>query len=46
MWEITWASFVVRRKLSHKAKLSVYQSVYIPTVTYSSELWVMTEKGR
>lgn len=30
----------------NKPKLLIYQSVYSPTVTYSQELWVMTEKTR
>ena len=31
---------------SHKAKLSIYQSVYILTLTYSHELWVMSKRIR
>ncbi|KAK3520361.1 hypothetical protein QTP70_023832, partial [Hemibagrus guttatus] len=38
-------SVVVKKELSRKAKLSVYQSIYIPTLTYGHELWVMTERG-
>ena len=37
---------VVKRELSHKAKLSIYRLIYIPTLTYSHELWVMTERMR
>ena len=37
---------VVKRELSQKAKLSIYRSVYIPTLTYGHELWVVTERMR
>ncbi|KAI3361665.1 hypothetical protein L3Q82_002028 [Scortum barcoo] len=37
-------SVVVKRELSQKAKLSIYWSIYIPTLTYGHELWVMTER--
>ncbi len=36
----------VRKELSCKAKLSIYQSIYVPTLTYGHELWVMTERTR
>ena len=29
-----------------EAKLSIYQSVYAPTLTYGHELWVMTKRTR
>ncbi|KAK3527969.1 hypothetical protein QTP86_013084 [Hemibagrus guttatus] len=35
---------VVKKELSRKAKLSIYQSIYVPTLTYGHELWVMTER--
>ena len=35
---------MVKRELSRKAKLSIYWS--IPTLTYSHERWVMTERIR
>ncbi|KAL6484891.1 hypothetical protein MHYP_G00069360 [Metynnis hypsauchen] len=41
-----YRTVVVKRELSHKAKLSVYWSVYIPTLTYGHDLWVMTERMR
>ena len=41
-----YRSVVVKRELSRKAKLSIYQSVYVPTLTYGHELWVMTERTR
>ena len=42
---LSW-TVVVKRELRHKAKLSVYRSAYIPYLTYSHELWVMTETMR
>ncbi|TWW71088.1 hypothetical protein D4764_17G0005710 [Takifugu flavidus] len=39
-------SVVVRRELSRKAKLSIYQSIFVPTLTYGHELCVMTERTR
>ncbi|TWW77544.1 hypothetical protein D4764_12G0009340 [Takifugu flavidus] len=39
-------SVVVKRELSQKAKLSLYRSIFIPTLTYGHELWVMTERTR
>ena len=39
-------SVVVKRELSQKAKLSVYRSIFVPTLTYSHELWVVTERTR
>ncbi len=32
---------VVKRELSRKAKLSIYQSIYVPTLTCGHELWVV-----
>ncbi|KAK3545223.1 hypothetical protein QTP70_002063 [Hemibagrus guttatus] len=39
-------SVVVKKELSRKAKLSIYQSIYALTLTYGHELWVMTERVR
>ncbi|KAK3525946.1 hypothetical protein QTP70_011037 [Hemibagrus guttatus] len=39
-----YRSVVVKKELSRKVKLSIYQSVYVPTLTYGHELWVMTER--
>ncbi|KAL0153242.1 hypothetical protein M9458_051417, partial [Cirrhinus mrigala] len=36
---------VVKKELSCKAKLSIYRSLYVPTLTYG-QLWVMTERIR
>lgn len=41
-----YRSIVVKRELSQKAKLSIYRSIYIPTLTYGHELWVVTERMR
>ncbi|TWW77428.1 hypothetical protein D4764_12G0008180 [Takifugu flavidus] len=37
-------SVVVKRELSRKAKLSIYRPIFVPTLTYGHELWVMTER--
>ncbi|KAK3523553.1 hypothetical protein QTP70_002456 [Hemibagrus guttatus] len=41
-----YRSVVVKKELSRKAKLSIYQSIYFPTLIYGHELWVMTERVR
>ncbi|KAL7857954.1 hypothetical protein AOLI_G00180560 [Acnodon oligacanthus] len=41
-----YRTVVVKRELSRKAKLSIYRSVYVPTLTYAHELWVMTGRMR
>ncbi|KAK3523202.1 hypothetical protein QTP86_021761 [Hemibagrus guttatus] len=41
-----YRSVVVKKELSRKAKLSIYQSIYVPTLTYGHALWVMTERVR
>jgi len=33
-------------KLSQKAKLSIYWSIYVPTLTYGHELWLVTKRTR
>ncbi|KAK3521202.1 hypothetical protein QTP70_000769, partial [Hemibagrus guttatus] len=45
MWSM-YRSVVVKKELSRKAKLLIYQSIYVPTLTYGHELWVMTERVR
>ncbi|TWW81643.1 hypothetical protein D4764_01G0014580 [Takifugu flavidus] len=37
-------SVVVKRELSRK--LSIYRSIFVPTLAYGHELWVMTERTR
>ncbi|KAK3540137.1 hypothetical protein QTP70_026880 [Hemibagrus guttatus] len=41
-----YRSVVVKKELSRKAKLSIYQSIYVPTLAYGHELCVMTERVR
>ncbi|MDF4355550.1 hypothetical protein P3445_23995, partial [Vibrio parahaemolyticus] len=45
MQALNW-SIVVKRELSQKAKLSIYWSSNLPTLTYGHELWVVTERMR
>ncbi len=45
MWTLH-RSVVVKRELSRKARLSVYRSIFVPTLTYGHELWVVTERTR
>ena len=39
-------SVVMKRKLSKKAKLSIFKAVFVPILTYGHESWVMTERMR
>ncbi|KAI3366505.1 hypothetical protein L3Q82_000635 [Scortum barcoo] len=41
-----YRTVVVKKELSQKANLSIYRSIYTPTLTYGHELWVMTERTR
>ncbi|KAK3519713.1 hypothetical protein QTP70_002681 [Hemibagrus guttatus] len=41
-----YRSVVVKKELSRKAKLLIYQSIYVPILTYAHEFWVMTERIR
>jgi len=41
-----YLSVVVKRELSQKAKLSIYRSIYVPTLTYGHKLWVVIERMR
>ncbi|XP_066511459.1 sialoadhesin-like [Hoplias malabaricus] len=41
-----YRSVVVKRELSRKAKPLIYRSIYVPTLTYGHELWVVTERTR
>ena len=43
---VLYQSIVVKKELSRKAKLLFYRSIYIPTLTYGYELWVVTERTR
>lgn len=35
---------IVVKELGWKAKLLIYQSIYVPALTYGHELWEMTER--
>ena len=39
-------SVAMKRELSKKEKLSIFQAVFVPILTYDHESWVMTEKVR
>jgi len=42
-----YRSVVVKKELSCKAKLSIYRSIYVPTLAYGhDELWVMIERTK
>lgn len=41
-WELYW-TVVLERELSWRAKLWIYQSNYVPTLTYDHELWFVTK---
>ena len=38
-----YRTIVTKRELSIRAKLAVFLAIYVPTVTYGHESWVMTE---
>ena len=39
-------SVVMKRELSKKAKLSIFEAVFVPILTYGHESWVMTKRMR
>ena len=39
-------SVMGKRELSQKAKLSIYRAIYILTLTYCDELWLVSERMR
>lgn len=41
-----YRTIVVKRELIRKAKFSIYWLVYVPTLTYSYGLWVVTKTRR
>nr|XP_054599772.1 uncharacterized protein LOC129164266 [Nothobranchius furzeri] len=43
---VLYRSVMVKRELSQKVKLSIYRSIYVPTLTYGHELWVVTDRMR
>ncbi|XP_042604086.1 uncharacterized protein LOC122141275 [Cyprinus carpio] len=46
LMRLMYLPVVVKKELSCKLKLSIYLSIYVPTLTYGHELWVMTERTR
>ncbi|TWW73523.1 hypothetical protein D4764_15G0009170 [Takifugu flavidus] len=45
MWALN-RSVMVTKELSRKAKLSFFQSIYFPILTYGHQRWVMTKRMR
>ena len=41
-----YRTIVTKRELSRRAKLAVFKEIYLPTLTYGHESWVMTERMR
>lgn len=41
-----YQNVMVKRELSRKAKVLIYQSIYFPILTHGHELWVVTETMR
>lgn len=39
-----YRSVVVEKELSRKAKLSIYRPIYVSTLIYGLELWVVTKR--
>ncbi len=39
-------TIVIKRELAQKPKLSIYRSVFVPSLTYGHEEWVMTKRMR
>ena len=37
-------SFVMKRELSKKTKISIFKAVFVPILTYGHESWEMTEE--
>lgn len=43
MWAL-YQTIMVRKVLSWKVNLLIYQSIYVPTLNYSYKLWVVAER--
>ncbi len=41
-----YCTVVTKRELSQKAKLSIYWSVFVPSLIYGHEGWVMRERPK
>ena len=39
-------SIAMKRELSKKAKLSIFETVFVPILTFSHDSWVMTKRVR
>lgn len=39
-------NIVVKKELSRKVKLLIYQSVYIPSLSHGHDLWLLTTRTR
>ena len=39
-----YRSVATKRELSNTAKLSVFESIFLPILTYGHESWVMTKR--
>ena len=41
-----YRTVATKTELSRREKLSIYRSIFVPTLTYGHEGWVMTERTR
>lgn len=46
LMQAQYRTVVVKKELCRKVKLLIYRSVYVPTLTYSHELQIVTERTR
>lgn len=42
--QVLYQTVAMKKELGHKVKLSIYQSIYVLTLTYGCELLVLTER--
>ena len=45
VWTL-YRSFVLKREMSQKTRLSVDRLIFVPTLTYGHDLWVVTKRTR
>ena len=43
---VLYQPIVMKRELSQKAKLSIYQFIFFPNLTYGHEIWAVTNRMR